>query len=164
LMSLDDDAFIEELDAATLGHLGRITGMGPRGAFPLVARDASTYIGRRMALIGDAAHVIHPLAGLGANIGFQDVGLLTQLLVNAESGAAKDIGTGAMLRAYERGRHRENRLVMSAMTAFNTVFSRDDFISSKVRDRGLSIADSIRPAKNFILRRAMWMNMNSSGY
>jgi 2-polyprenyl-6-methoxyphenol 4-hydroxylase len=164
LMSLDDDAFIEELDAATLGHLGRITGMGPRGAFPLVARDASTYIGRRIALIGDAAHVIHPLAGLGANIGFQDVGLLTQLLVDAESGAANDIGAGAMLRAYERGRHRENRLVMSAMTAFNTIFSREDFVSSKLRDRGLLVADSIRPAKNFLLRRAMWMNMKSGGY
>ena len=159
-MQLDDAAFIAELDESVQGRLGRITGIGKRGAFPLIARDASTYTADRTALIGDAAHVIHPLAGLGANIGFQDVSELAQLLTKAQHGPRTEIGGRGLLGKYERRRQREDRLIMSAMSGFNLVFSNDDVVLSKLRNRGLMLADKIAPAKNFLLRRAMWMNLN----
>jgi 2-octaprenylphenol hydroxylase len=160
LMQLDDEAFIAELGHATRGWPGTITGIGKRGAFPLVARDSAEYIATRMALIGDAAHVIHPLAGLGANIGFQDVAELAGLLLKAQDGPREDIGSRRLLGRYERRRQREDRLVMSAMSGFNLVFSNDVYLLSKLRNRGLMLADKMVPAKNFLLRRAMWMNFN----
>jgi 2-octaprenyl-6-methoxyphenol hydroxylase len=160
LMRMDDAEFTAELDAAIQGRLGRITRMGPRGAFPLIARDAATYVADRTALIGDAAHVVHPLAGLGANIGFQDAAELAGLLIKAQARPGTDIGGRQLLRRYERRRHGEDKLVMTAMTGFNAVFSNDTFIMSKLRDRGLRVADKLTPAKNFLLRRAMWMNLN----
>ena len=160
LMQLDDEAFIAELDEAIQGRLGTITGLGKRGAFPLIARDASKYVADRTALIGDAAHVIHPLAGLGANIGFQDVAELTRLLLKAQHGPRTEIGGRPLLSKYERRRQREDRMVMSAMSGFNLVFSNDVYVLSKLRNRGLMLADKIPPAKNFLLRRAMWMNFN----
>jgi 2-octaprenylphenol hydroxylase len=160
LMDMDDASFIAELDESIQGHLGKITGIGPRGAFPLIARDASTYTAERTALVGDAAHVIHPLAGLGANIGFQDVSELTRLLVKAQDGPRAEIGGRSLLGKYQRRRQREDRLIMSAMTGFNLVFSNDTPVLSKFRNRGLMLADKIVPAKNYLLRRAMWMNLN----
>jgi 2-polyprenyl-6-methoxyphenol 4-hydroxylase len=160
LLQMDDDTFRDELDAAIEGRLGNITKIGKRGAFPLVARDAVTYVARRTALIGDAAHVIHPLAGLGANIGFQDAAELANLLLEARTRPGTDIGGNGLLQKYERRRHGEDRIVMAAMTGFNTVFSNDAFVLSKLRDRGLMLADKITPAKNFLLRRAMWMKLN----
>ncbi len=159
-MDLDDAAFIAELDESIQGHLGKITAIGKRGAFPLIARDASTYTADRTALEGDAAHVIHPLAGLGANIGFQDVSELTRLLVKAQDGPRAEIGGRSLLGKYQRRRQREDRLIMSAMTGFNLVFSNDTPVLSKFRNRGLMLADKIAPAKNYLLRRAMWMNLN----
>jgi len=164
LMRMDDEEFIAELDAAIQGRLGKITRMGPRGAFPLIARDAATYVAERTALMGDAAHVIHQLAGLGANIGFQDAAELAQLLIRAQARPGTDIGGRDLLRQYERRRHREDRIVMAAMSGFNTVFSNDAFLLSKLRDRGLQVADKIAPAKNFLLRRAMWMSLKSLGH
>ena len=160
LMGMDDVEFIAELDAAIQGRLGTITGIGKRGAFPLIARDAATYIAERTALIGDAAHVIHPLAGLGANIGFQDAAELAGLLIKARGRPGADIGGRQLLRSYERRRHAEDRIFMAAMTGFNTVFSNDAYVLSRLRDRGLMLADKVGPAKNFLLRRAMWMNLN----
>jgi len=159
LMQMDDAAFIAELDEAIQGRLGKITGIGKRGAFPLIARDAATYTADRTALIGDAAHVIHPLAGLGANIGFQDVSELARLLIKAQNEPRSEIGGRRLLRTYERRRQLEDRLIMSAMTGFNLVFSNDVYALSKLRNRGLMLADKIAPAKNFLLRRAMWMNL-----
>jgi len=160
LLQMDDAAFIAELDESIQGRLGNITRIGKRAAFPLIARDASTYTANRTALIGDAAHVIHPLAGLGANIGFQDVTELARLLVKAQDGPRSEIGGRSLLGKYERRRQREDRLIMAAMTGFNLVFSNDVYALSKLRNRGLMLADKIVPAKNFLLRRAMWMNLN----
>jgi 2-polyprenyl-6-methoxyphenol 4-hydroxylase len=160
LMQMADAEFIAELDEAIQGRLGSITGIGKRAAFPLIARDASTYTAERTALIGDAAHVIHPLAGLGANIGFQDVSELASLLIKAQHEPRTEIGGRRLLSKYERRRQREDRLIMSAMTGFNLVFSNDAYGLSKLRNRGLMLADKVTPAKNFLLRRAMWMNFN----
>jgi ubiquinone biosynthesis UbiH/UbiF/VisC/COQ6 family hydroxylase len=163
LLSLDDEAFCRELDAAILGRLGAITGVGQRAAFPLIARDASSYAGDRTVLVGDAAHVIHPLAGLGANIGFQDIWALSRELLDAAGDPDADVGAPLRLRRYERRRHRENRLVMSTMSAFNAVFSNDVELLGRLRDAAMTVANVVVPAKNFLMRRAMWMEMEPSG-
>jgi 2-octaprenylphenol hydroxylase len=161
LLGLDDEAFCAELDEAVVGRLGAITGIGQRASFPLVARDASTYVADRTALIGDAAHVIHPLAGLGANIGFQDVWALSRIILDAVDDPAADIGAPHRLRRYERRRHRENRLVMSTMSAFNAVFSNDNDALGRLRNGALRVADTVTPAKNYLMRRVMWMQMEA---
>jgi 2-polyprenyl-6-methoxyphenol 4-hydroxylase len=160
LLAMDETTFIEELDAAIQGRLGTITGIRQRVAFPLIARDASTYVAERTALIGDAAHVIHPLAGLGANIGFRDAAELAKLLLIAQGRPGTDIGGSGFLKRYERRRHIEDRIFMAAMTGFNAVFSNEIFGLSTMRDRSLMLADKLTPAKNFLLRRAMRMNLN----
>ncbi|MFQ5635567.1 MAG: FAD-dependent monooxygenase, partial [Gammaproteobacteria bacterium] len=160
LLVMDDEAFRGELDSAIQGRLGRITGIGRRASFPLTARDASTYVADRTVLVGDAAHVIHPLAGLGANIGFQDIWALARLLLSALDDPSADIGAAYRLRQYERRRHRENRLVMATMSAFNTVFSNDVDVLGKLRNRAMSIADAVVPAKKLLMRRAMWMEVS----
>ncbi|MFW2406107.1 MAG: 2-octaprenyl-6-methoxyphenyl hydroxylase [Gammaproteobacteria bacterium] len=160
LLGLDDAAFCAELDEAIQGRLGKITGVGQRASFPLVARDASTYVADRTVLVGDAAHVIHPLAGLGANIGFQDIWALSQVLLEAADDPDADIGAPYRLRHYERRRHRENRLVMSTMSAFNAVFSNDAYLLGRLRDRAMGFANAVAPAKKLLMRRAMWMEMS----
>lgn len=159
LLTLDDEAFCAELEDAVRSRLGNITGIGQRASFPLIARDAATYVADRTVLVGDAAHVIHPLAGLGANIGFQDVWALSQSLLEVADEPAADIGSAFRLRRYERRRHRENRLVMSTMSAFNAVFSNDNEFLGTLRDSFMSVANVAVPAKNYLLRRAMWMEM-----
>jgi len=158
VLDMSEGEFRAELDAAIQGRLGTITRVGPRASFPLIARDAATYVADRTALVGDAAHVIHPLAGLGANIGFQDVWALSRLLLEVEPVSSADIGAPRLLRRYERRRHRENRLVMSTMSAFNAVFSNDTAVLARFRNRALDVANTIKPAKRFLMRRAMWMN------
>jgi len=159
LLSLDNAGFRAELDEAIRGRLGHITGIDPRTAFPLVARDASTYIADRTVLVGDAAHVIHPLAGLGANIGFQDIWALAQGLLEVRNDPEADIGAAYRLRHYERRRHRENRIVMSTMSLFNSVFSNEVELLGKLRDTAMIVANAAVPAKNYLMRRAMWMEM-----
>ncbi len=162
LLSLDDATFCAELDEAIRGRLGTLTGVGQRASFPLIARDASTYIADRTVLVGDAAHVIHPLAGLGANIGFQDIWALSQSLLEVADDPGVDIGAPYRLRHYERRRHRENRIVMSTMSAFNTVFSNDVELLGRLRNTAMTVANAVVPAKNFLMRRAMWMEMEPS--
>ena len=160
LLALDDEAFCTELNEAIDGRL-TVTGIGPRASFPLVARDAATYVADRTALVGDAAHVIHPLAGLGANIGFQDIWALARLILDVADDPSEDLGAPFRLRRYERRRHRDNRLVMSTMSAFNTIFSNDSDVLNKLRNSAMRIADMAGPAKNFLMRRAMWMDMDA---
>ncbi|MCP3680671.1 MAG: hypothetical protein GY782_10650 [Gammaproteobacteria bacterium] len=157
LLSMSDKCFIAALDQAIQGHLGNITQIGIKAAFPLIARHASTYVAPRIALVGDAAHVIHPLAGLGANIGFQDIAVLKKLLFQAQSNGA-DIGNLHLLQTYERLRRQHNSMIMHAMTVFNRVFSHDISWLQKIANKGLMIADKMTFAKNILLRQAMWMD------
>jgi len=156
IIEMDDETFIKTLNEAIQHRLGKILHVGTRKAFPLAAQHAKTYIAPRIALLGNAAHNIHPLAGLGANIGFQDVAAMHSLLLKAQSDNS-DIGAPTLLKEYEQLRKSHNARIMTTMTAFNSAFSHNYKTLGKLCDLSLTIADKMTWAKPFLLKQAVWM-------
>lgn len=157
LMALDDAAFCEALSEASEQMLGRIEAVGPRGVFPLRLGHAETYIRPGLALIGDAAHAIHPLAGQGVNLGLLDAAALAETLIQARS-AGHPIGNQATLRRYERARKGGNMAMLAAMDAFKRTFSNEILPLALVRNLGLSLVDRSGPLKHLLVRRAMGLS------
>ena len=154
LLALDEEAFALELAEDFQWRLGAINKVGPRAAFPLRLQHAQRYVKPRIALVGDAAHVIHPLAGQGVNLGLLDAATLAQVLQEAEA-QDRDPGSLQVLRRYERWRKGENLLMMGAMDAFKRVFGSSLAPLRLLRNAGLNLTDSLTPVKNLIVRRAM---------
>lgn len=154
LLAAAPDAFRDEL-AAAFGHrLGRVTASGPRAAFPLRLQHANSYVGVRLALIGDAAHAIHPLAGQGVNLGLLDAAALAEVLCDAHT-AGRDLGATAVLRRYERWRKGDNLSMMLVMDGFKRLFGATAPPLKAVRNLGLALTDRAVPVKNLIIRHAM---------
>lgn len=154
LMALDERAFCSALTEASERMLGEVEAVGPRGAFPLRLGHAETYIKPGLALIGDAAHAIHPLAGQGVNLGFLDAAALAETLIEARS-AGRAIGSHSTLRRYERARKGGNMAMLAAMDAFKRTFSNEILPLRLARNLGLSLADRSGPVKHLLVRRAM---------
>ncbi len=154
LMALDDTAFCAALSEASERMLGQVLAVGPRGVFPLRLGHAETYIKPGLALIGDAAHAIHPLAGQGVNLGFLDAAALAETLIEARK-AGRAIGSLATLRRYERARKGGNMAMLAAMDAFKRTFSNEILPLRLVRNLGLTLADRSGPLKHILVRRAM---------
>jgi len=154
LLALSDEAFMTALSHASEQRLGNVIEVGPRGAFPLKRQHAETYIGNHLALIGDAAHAIHPLAGQGVNLGLLDAAALAEVLLDAH---AKNKGIGAMhvLRRFERWRKGDNLIMMTAMDGFKKLFGSDELPLKWLRNEGLSITDKLPLVKNQIMLHAM---------
>jgi 2-octaprenylphenol hydroxylase len=153
LLALDDTGFISELQKAFGESLGKIQTIGPRAGFPLALSHAKSYTAPHMALAGDAAHTVHPLAGQGVNLGFLDAATLAEVLLEAVANQ-KNIGSHAVLRRYERWRKGENLAVVSITGGFRYLFGNDLPVVSQLRNWGLSLTDAAIPVKNFIMRRA----------
>jgi len=151
LLALDDVAFIAELQHAFGDALGKIETIGPRAAFPLALSHAKAYTAARVALIGDAAHTVHPLAGQGVNLGFLDAAALAEVLLDAGD---KDIGAHLVLRRYERWRKGGNLSMIAVTGGFRYLFGNDLPLVSQLRNVGLELTNSVTPMKNFIMRRA----------
>jgi 2-octaprenyl-6-methoxyphenol hydroxylase len=134
--------------------LGDIEIEGPRFGFPLGLMHADRYTDRRLALIGDAAHVIHPIAGQGFNMGLRDVAALAESVVDAHR-LGLDIGGGPVLARYERWRRFDNVLMATAMDGLNRLFSNDIGPLRLVRDLGLAAVNRLPPVKRFFMRHAM---------
>ncbi|HEX5124268.1 MAG TPA: UbiH/UbiF/VisC/COQ6 family ubiquinone biosynthesis hydroxylase [Rhodanobacteraceae bacterium] len=147
VLALDDAAFRAELGAAFDFRLGEITATTARAAFPLRMRLADRYASGRVALAGDAAHVVHPLAGQGMNLGFRDVACLRRVLRDANARGG-DIGAAHVLRRYERERRSENALAARGLDAISRLFGATDPVTPKLRGAGLAIVDRLAPVKH----------------
>jgi 2-polyprenylphenol 6-hydroxylase len=153
MLALDRDAFHEALGIAFDFRLGRIVDSGPREAWPLTRMHAEHYVRERVALIGDAAHAIHPLAGQGVNLGLLDAAVLAEVVSSARAHGG-DPGALPVLRRYERWRRGENLLMMSAMDGFNLLFGNQPGPVRWLRNFGLSVVNSAGPAKDLLMRHA----------
>jgi 2-octaprenylphenol hydroxylase len=157
IMELDRDAFHAELAEAFAHRLGSIVESGERESWPLRRMHAERYVLPRVALIGDAAHAIHPLAGQGVNLGLLDAAALTEVIVTAVQND-RDPGTLRVLRRYERWRRGENLLMMSAMDAINRTFSNTQSPLGRLRNLGLSLANRSGTLRQLFMRHAMGLS------
>jgi len=154
LCALPEDEFNTLLTGASESRLGRLSLQGARAAFPLRLQHAERYVLPGLALVGDAAHVIHPLAGQGVNLGFLDAGALVDALVSGrERGRAP--GALATLRRYERTRKGHNTATQLAMDAFKHLFSNDSSALSLARNLGLGAAGRLTPLRRLFERVAL---------
>ena len=154
LLACEDNAFCRALGEASQHRLGAILESGPRACFPLRSQLATRTVEDGIALVGDAAHVIHPLAGQGVNLGFLDVATLAQLLIEARA-AGRPAGSRTTLRRYERARKADTLATMRAMEAFDLLFSNRSPALDLLRNLGLRLTDNATPLKNLLVRRAM---------
>ncbi|UTA48439.1 UbiH/UbiF/VisC/COQ6 family ubiquinone biosynthesis hydroxylase [Simiduia sp. 21SJ11W-1] len=157
IMALDDHAFCEALTRASEGCLGQVTHADARFSFPLWQRHALTYYKPGLALVGDAAHSIHPLAGQGVNLGLKDVGALVGEI---ERALARDLPLGCMatLRRYQRARRADNRATLGAMAGFQQLFGADAHLLRWLRNEGLRQVDRQPLLKRFLINKAMGVN------
>ena len=157
LMALSPQAFAARLDAASDGVLGRTTLVSERAALPLARTTAQQLIASRAALIGDAAHQIHPLAGQGVNLGFLDAAALCAAVTQA-LGEGEDPGALRALRRYEQQRLTHNVLMSFSMSAFNGIFSQGG-PAGWVGARLLAAAGASATARRLFARRAMGLDV-----
>lgn len=153
LLALDDAAFCRDLETAIEGRVGAVESSSARAAFPLSLAHSEQYVLERVALIGDAAHTVHPLAGQGANLGFLDAATLAEVLLKAAQ-EERDIGAPHVLRRYERWRKGENLQMIATTGAFKYFFGNEHAWAAALRNFGLSLTDRIAPVKRVIMRRA----------
>ena len=157
VLALDKQVFHAELATAFDSRLGAIVDSGERKAYPLHRVHADHYVRARLALVGDAAHAIHPLAGQGVNLGLLDVAVIAEVIATAIN-AGKDPGAIAVLRRYERWRRSDNLLMMAAMDGLNRLFSNADPALGWVRNLGLSLAGRVTPGRHLLMRHAMGLS------
>jgi len=154
LMALGDDAFCHELGKAFEWRLGQVTAVDPRLCIPLRQRHAKRYVESGLALIGDAAHSIHPLAGQGVNLGFLDAAVLAEVLLHALQRGEQPNDVRVLSR-YERRRMPHNLAMMAAMEGFERLFQADPLPLRLLRNSGLNWVDDLPDAKALFVRRAL---------
>jgi 2-octaprenylphenol hydroxylase len=157
LLQMSADAFAAELDRASDLALGATRLVSERVSFPLQHLAAQRYVGARVALVGDAAHVVHPLAGQGVNLGLLDAAALAQLLAEARA-RGEDPGALAVLRPYERWRKSEVALMSTAIDAFDRFLAHGSGPASRLAQRGLALVNGAPELKRLFIRRALGMS------
>ncbi|WP_414039880.1 FAD-dependent monooxygenase [Acidithiobacillus sp. M4-SHS-6] len=154
LMQMDDAAFLAALHQAFGPQLGHFVRIGKRNSYPLSGLHSSRYIGDRCVILGDSAHGVHPLAGLGVNLGFRDVQALTESIQEARS-RHEDWGGSSALRRYQRARRPDNLANVMACGTLSHLFSNRSRGLSRLRDMGLLGTGLLPPVKRFLIRQAM---------
>ncbi len=150
----DDQTFNAALAARVPAEYGQVRTLGARFSYPLGLVHAQTYIAPRLALVGDAAHGIHPVAGQGLNLGLRDVATLADLVIAAHR-KGEDPGADLLLRAYERARRFDAVTMAGAMDTLNRLFASDFGPLRAARKIGLRLVDRLPPARRFLMNRLM---------
>ena len=159
LIELPGREFLLELAQRFGDFLGPLEVVGPRSSYPLHLQFAESCTAPRLALVGDAIHGMHPVAGQGFNMGLRDVAALTEVLVDAYR-LGLDIGTTNSLRQFERWRRFDNTLMLAATDGLNRLFSNDSLPFQLVRDLGLAVVNASSTLKNVFMRQAMGLTGN----
>jgi len=154
LKSLAPDVLKQELMATFPDCLGDVTRVISSTSFPLKRQHAQHYVKHGVALVGDAAHTINPLAGQGVNIGLLDAAALAEVVMDATK-QGRNISDVSVLKQYEKMRHTENLKMMTVMDVFYQAFSNDFFPLKFLRNLGLGLAERVTPLKNKVMRGAM---------
>jgi 2-octaprenyl-6-methoxyphenol hydroxylase len=153
MLQLPDPDFQAEIARRFGAHLGAVHGGAPRWSYPVRFHLARAYVRPRFALVGDAAHGIHPIAGQGLNLGFKDVAALAEVVLDAAR-LGLDFGALDVLGRYERWRRFDSLALAAATDALNRLFSSDITPLRVARDLGLGIVDGIGPLRRFFMRHA----------
>ena len=153
LLALADDEFHTELEKRFGLHLGDIAVAGPRRAYPLGLYTARSFVAERLALVGDAAHVIHPIAGQGLNMGLRDVAALAEVIADAAR-LGLDPGNADTLAHYQRWRRFDTMSMGVATDGLNRLFSNRSDVLRLVRDVGLGLVERMPPLKRLFIREA----------
>lgn len=153
LLALDPAALAARVTARSQGALGELCPMGPAAGFPLRLMTVDRPVGERLALVGDAAHVVHPLAGQGLNLGLADVAELLRVLRERES--FRDLGDPVLLRRYQRARAEPVALMRGATDGLARIFGIDDVLIERGRGLGFRLLDRLAPVKRALIRQAL---------
>ena len=154
VLALDDRVFLAALQERFGFRLGRFVAVGRRSHYPLELRLAETQVLDRVAIIGNAAHTVHPIAGQGFNLGIRDVAMLADVLVEAHR-AGRDLGALAVLTEYEAARRRDQRTVALATDALARLFTNPLGPLRVARNLGMTVLDALPPAKHLLARVGM---------
>ena len=152
--SMSDTDLSALLTEITDGVLGKLTPAGPRGAFPLQSQHAARYVQDGLALIGDAAHTVHPLAGQGVNLGFADAEELANAVTTALA-AGENPGDLPVLRRYERARKGANRTMLRFVDGLNRLFSNDSAPLARLRGAGMYVFNRSGPIRSRAVQTAL---------
>ncbi len=154
VLALDDRAFEAEIARRLGRHLGAIRLLGRRWSYPLGAMHAHRYFATRLALVGDAAHGIHPIAGQGLNLGIRDADALAGLVIGARA-RGDDPGSEALLRRYQLARRPDNLAMLAATDALDRLFSNDSRVLRLMRGLGIAAVHRVPALKRAFMRQAM---------
>jgi 2-octaprenyl-6-methoxyphenol hydroxylase len=153
IVGLSEDEFHTELEQRFGLHLGEVKALDKPRAFPLGYFVARSFVGERLALVGDAAHVIHPIAGQGLNMGLKDIAALAEVIVDAAR-LGIDLGQADVLERYQRWRRFDTMAMGLATNSLNLLFSNKSTLLRSVRDIGLGLVDRLPPLKSVFIRQA----------
>ena len=154
IMALEDDEFMRRLSEAFEFRLGKVTQAAKRYSFPLRQRHAVNYIDDGIALVGDAAHTIHPLAGQGVNLGFLDVAALSEEILRARR-RQLPLTEVSILKRYQRNRKGDNLAMMSVMEGFKRLFGAQELPIRWLRNEGMRKLNSLPLLKSAVVKQAM---------
>lgn len=153
-MAMSDEEFVEQLERRFHGYLGALKLIGPRFSYPLSLCLARQYTAPRLALIGDAAHAMHPIAGQGFNLGIRDIPPLLQAITEAKY-LGLDIGSDTVLAEYAARRKFDNITLLAVTDALTRLFSNNNTPLKHARRLGLAAVNALPPVKKFFIRHAM---------
>ena len=151
--SASDAEFLAELNVASAGAIGELTACSKRVGFPLQALHALRYTAPRVALLGDAAHTVHPLAGQGMNLGLLDAAAIAAVIEDALL-AGEDVGDLKVLHRYERDRKGDNLAMLAVFDGVNRLFGLPASVAP-LRSLGLRAVEATRPVKRLLMQKAL---------